>query len=795
MLAHGGPYSQYEYGGNYPYAPGCGFGYHPETGQDGPLQPAVICGPTTAALGVDVDNAEAFAASETGKLLRRDQAWCTRGEGFHIVLDVRGLDVSQVKQGPTGWGDLKWKGFLPYPGSEHYSGEKYEPTGLGVLTGQPAVIAAVMADRAKHAAAKKAAAAAAKKAIANGAGPGAVAEVSAAAAAKVFGHAVAVGTHRELLLELLWDAGVAGYGTADGGEAAARLAWAQNSAPWDADRPWTTGDFENMWRGVPRKVAESRGVSAGAASNATVSDREAERPKVVVSREDGGAILAAIEDAWRRFVVWGSEHEAVAVTLWSMHTHAIDAADCTPYLDIGSAVFESGKTRVLEVAELIVRRSWRISEPTEATLFRKIEQDRPTLLVDEYDAIWGGKADGREGLRAVFDVGYRRGGSVPRCVGDGLSLTVADFPVFCPKALAGIAGTLPRAIATRSIPVRLRRRKKSEPVDRFRDREARALLYPLRDRAAAWAELVTEELRDAAPALPWALTDRQQDCWEPLLAIADLAGGDWPQRARAAALAIHVTSKDDPSTGELLLRHIADAFIAAQAARLPTVGLLQTLIARDDGPWADWWEKPMSQTPALIKGPSMRLAALLKPFGITPEPYAVGPHGQARGYRLESFSDAWDRYGISVTSEPPSPPAQDARTQGSRSAAQKDARTPVPSVQLKPSASRHPSVLATSPGGGGHADGNGAVAPVAAGTYGYDETAPNPYAPPPPGTAPSGLCRVCGEPVRGWGGNLCRRHRDADRDDMRQPLDLWCGTCKKRHLITDPSCPLLGGAS
>ena len=169
------------------------------------------------------------------------------------------------------------------------------------------------------------------------------------------------------------------------------------------------------------------------------------------------------------------------------------------------------------------------------------------------------------------------------CVGDGGQMTVEDFPVFGPKALAGLSGKLPRTVATRSIPIRLQRRAMSQPVERFRFGESKAALGPLHDRLAAWAALVTPELGGARPPIPAALSDRQADCWEPLLAIADAAGGHWPRRARDAAVSIHGADPvADPGTGILLLAHIEAAFKDTSAEELPTAELLAELVAREN---------------------------------------------------------------------------------------------------------------------------------------------------------------------------------------------------------------------
>jgi hypothetical protein len=374
---------------------------------------------------------------------------------------------------------------------------------------------------------------------------------------------------------------------------------------------------------------------------ATPSGAE-EAPLPMVARDEGATILEDVERAYRAYVAWASDHQAVAVTLWAAHTHAAEASDTTPYLAIESAEPESGKTRTLEVAEHLAARAWLLVEPSEAAMFRKIERDHPTILLDESDALWGAKADGREGLRALLNAGYRRGATVPRVVGDGAGMTVQDFPVYGPKALAGLAGKLPRTIASRSIPIRLQRRAKGEPIERFRARRAAAELDPLRLRLAAFLQLVAAELEAADPAIPEALSDRQADCWEPLLAIADAAGDDWPARARAAAVALHEHDPAaDPGIGTLLLAHVRDAFLAGVDDELPTIVLLRALVERDDGPWGGWWGKEVDEGRA--KGPAGRLAKSLKPFGIRPEQIWTGD-GKTRGYRRAAFVDAWTRY-------------------------------------------------------------------------------------------------------------------------------------------------------
>ena len=144
---------------------------------------------------------------------------------------------------------------------------------------------------------------------------------------------------------------------------------------------------------------------------------------------------------------------------------------------------------------------------------------------------------------ALLNAGYKRGATIPRCV--GADYEVVDFPVFCPVALAGL-GSLPETILSRSIIIRMRRRAPHEQVESFRYRVEEPIAIPLKERLVAWAELVGPDAGDAWPELPDGLTDRPAEIWEPLIAIADAAGGEWPETAREAARTLHVVRESPP---------------------------------------------------------------------------------------------------------------------------------------------------------------------------------------------------------------------------------------------------------
>ena len=231
-------------------------------------------------------------------------------------------------------------------------------------------------------------------------------------------------------------------------------------------------------------------------------------------------LLDDVRDFIRRFVVL-DDAQAVAVTLWAAHTHVFDAFGCTPYLAISSPEKRSGKTRLLEILELLVREPLPTANISDAALFRVIDERKPTLMIDEVDAIFGKKAREREELRGIVNAGYRRGATTHR-MGGSNNTTLQTFSVFCPKAFAGIGDSLPETVADRSIPIRLKRRTRDEPVERFRRREVEPEGIELGARLAEWLEPQHDYLVDSRPALPDELDDRAQDVWEPLLAVADL---------------------------------------------------------------------------------------------------------------------------------------------------------------------------------------------------------------------------------------------------------------------------------
>jgi hypothetical protein len=349
---------------------------------------------------------------------------------------------------------------------------------------------------------------------------------------------------------------------------------------------------------------------------------------------DGHAVLGEIHDFLAEFVAYPSVHAQVAHSLWIAHTHLMDIWESTPRLAVLSPEPGSGKTRVLEVTELLVPRPLAAVNATPAYLFRKVsdKEGTPTILFDEIDTVFGPKAKENEEVRGMLNAGHRRGAMAGRCVIRGKEVLTEELPAYCAVALAGM-GNLPETILARSVVIRMRRRSPDERIKPFRRRIEEAEGKRLRESLATWTASVRTQLTGVWPEMPAGIADRDADVWEPLLAVADAAGGQWPTLARVAAVTLVAQSKESsPSLGVRLLADLYQVFADHEA--LTTRAILDALAVLDEAPWGDIKGSPID---------SRRLANYLRPYGVQSTTIRDNT-SVVRGYKRESLHDAWVRY-------------------------------------------------------------------------------------------------------------------------------------------------------
>jgi len=380
--------------------------------------------------------------------------------------------------------------------------------------------------------------------------------------------------------------------------------------------------------------------------------RYAPAPKPQNPELESAALLEDTRHFIRRFLII-TDAQTVALCLFILYTYAAEQFECAPYLQVTSAEKRSGKSRLLEVLELLVKRPWLTSRTSAAALVRKLNGDRPTLLLDESDAAFSGDKEYSEALRGVLNAGHRKGGKVSLCLGKGCNIKAIDFCVFGPKVIAGIGG-LPDTVADRAIPIQLQRKRPGENVERFRRRLIDPAAHDLRERLTQWAtQDRLEILRGAWPELPEALSDRQQDVSEPLLAVADLAGNEWGRVGRTALTELFGgPAAADESLGVRLLSDIRVAFEGQD--RLGSKELVAALVAIEGSPW-----------PELNHGREITattVARLLRKFEIGPRTIRCNAD-TFKGYLRSAFEDAWSRY-LGPNSSPAHPavtPSQPAK--------------------------------------------------------------------------------------------------------------------------------------
>jgi hypothetical protein len=360
----------------------------------------------------------------------------------------------------------------------------------------------------------------------------------------------------------------------------------------------------------------------------------------------GADLLSTVEQYIRRYVVLpGIAYLPIA--LWVIATHAAERFDCFPYLALMSATKRSGKTRLAEVLENLVHRPWRATAPSPAALYRMLEQG-PTLLLDEVEALNGkNKSETTQILLAALNAGHRKGDTISRC--EGPKHDVRQFHVYGPKLFAAI-GRLPDTLMDRSIIIHMKRRLKTQPVERFRQVRASSEARPIRDGIEGFVQVQRVDIGRAYQSVLDAdleyLNDRDADLWTPLFVICSAADSKRLAELKTSALSLSAAKAGDDvddSYALTLLRDIRSVWPDGEE-KLETAILLKRLKELEESPWGF----PPAGEHQLT---AHKLARMLRPFEIEPRNIQVG-YRRPKGYHFEELKDVFDRYldGKSATS-------------------------------------------------------------------------------------------------------------------------------------------------
>ena len=355
---------------------------------------------------------------------------------------------------------------------------------------------------------------------------------------------------------------------------------------------------------------------------------------------DPPTLIDQVVEFYTRYLS-ASPEQLDLLALWTLHTYCIHDGSYSPALNITSRHKQSGKSLCLQLLSDLCYDPWFHTSPSPALVLRQTQNRNlgrtftSTLLLDDCHI--------NTRLRGLLTASFRwEGIQVVPCKDHRGNPDFDRCPAFFPKAFSS-SGPLPDSVKDVSITIALEPKKPGSPCRRGAyEVEACDLCLQLQQDLSQWAEEHSQRVTARVPyepsQFPTEFSYRQQDCAEPLLQLADRIGGDWPQRARNALINIFALSAfEDFVSSRQILSDLRDAFAAkSNPGWISTADLLEDLHTMDNRAWDDWSKgKPLNPKD---------LAALLKPFGLSPANHRTESGKVIKGYKQEPLDPVWNRY-------------------------------------------------------------------------------------------------------------------------------------------------------
>ena len=319
---------------------------------------------------------------------------------------------------------------------------------------------------------------------------------------------------------------------------------------------------------------------------------------------------------------------SAAITLWCLASYNINCFRILPRLAITSPEKRCGKSTVLDLIEAFSHKALITSNMTSATIFRLIDKEQPTLIIDEADTF---VANGSSEMTGIINSGHAESrANIARCVGDGNDVKV--FSTWAPMVLAAI-GSLPSTIMDRSVIITLRRKLSSESSLRI-DVSLKKNALNVREDLLRWSLDNTKEIINNHVEPPNLGNDRAVDNWLPIFTIASLVSDAWLKKCEDAYTLL-TDHGDEIELSTSLLADIREIFDIHNDDKLPSAELVEKLIEDKDKPWCEH-KHGRAISPNNV-------ATILKAYKIKPKSIRIG-NKTLRGYELEQFKDAFDRY-------------------------------------------------------------------------------------------------------------------------------------------------------
>lgn len=349
-------------------------------------------------------------------------------------------------------------------------------------------------------------------------------------------------------------------------------------------------------------------------------------------------VLEALEATRAVFKKHGGmeDHELDVVSLWAFHTHLLPILQHSPRLLLWSATHGSGKSTVLDILEYLAFNPTLTSSPSTSTVFRMLDMERMTLLLDEADKWMHRDLD----MTGAINAGHKRNGTFMRSEKDGEGNWVPrKFEVWGCVALAAKNKIPATDLLSRSIKITMQKAHKGSVVP-FAASEHGEGLGPVKEKIEEGASWMIGSERPKPNWPEWMSDGRAWDNWRPLYEIAGVAGGPWLERVENAAKIMTEVPLRDRDLGERLLWDICAAFDKLKKERMHTLTILSQLNENLEAPWKTRFNRGQGMN-------EYDLCDMLGKFGIRPEKNAFRNSGVLRrGYSKEAFQDAWSRYGV-----------------------------------------------------------------------------------------------------------------------------------------------------
>lgn len=353
-----------------------------------------------------------------------------------------------------------------------------------------------------------------------------------------------------------------------------------------------------------------------------------------VNKFEGDRVRGVIEDlqtVFEQTVSTDDKHRLVLAT-WAACTWFPEEFDFFPRLYIASAVRGSGKSTCLEVLNKVSCLPISASSMTEAAIFRVLDKEFRTLLLDEVDNM---NLDQKGALVAILNTGHQKDGFVIRCGDSKQNFEPQQYRASGFVAFAGLSGSMMPTLLSRSIQLILFPAKPNQRLVRVSKLDV-GLIDSIKERLESLRQdhEFIASVREFEPAEMF--HNRTQDNWEPLMKLAGLAGEDISSKLfEASQMLEDEKSLDDEDVKIVLLSDIQKIFERQNIRKLTTSQLVNQLVCLDDSQWSCYNRgRPVD---------NHQLTSLLRSFRLKTERIKVGDK-TSTGYRIEQFFPVWDLY-------------------------------------------------------------------------------------------------------------------------------------------------------